>query len=114
MCQNGVCTISVQRSIQATIIEQPTRSALALNALFSFENVDRNGNALCLGETVLRANEVNPFMTALRRAGITVTALHNHWLFEQPRLMFMHWQAFMNPETFARASAAAFSSVGGP
>lgn len=31
-------------------------------------------------------------MTALRKRGIIVTAVHNHWLFDKPRLMYMHWE----------------------
>ena len=55
--------------------------------MLSFEN-----NGLNLGETVLLQKEVNPMLDALRSRGIIVTAFHNHWLFEEPRLMYMHWE----------------------
>ena len=31
-------------------------------------------------------------LDALRKRGLIVTAFHNHWLFEEPRLMYMHWE----------------------
>nr|WP_242691327.1 DUF1259 domain-containing protein [Cytobacillus praedii] len=68
-----------------------TRSPLSLPFALSFEN-NKNGRTLNLGETVIRQNEINPFLSALRRRGITVTAVHTHWLFDKPSLMYMHWE----------------------
>ncbi|HBJ01937.1 hypothetical protein BG258_11115 [Lysinibacillus fusiformis] len=31
-------------------------------------------------------------MKELQRRGLIVTAVHNHWLFDNPRLMYMHWR----------------------
>ena len=45
-----------------------------------------------MGDLVLTQDEVNPVMSALLEHGIEVTALHNHFFFEEPRLfscMFM-------------------------
>jgi Domain of Unknown Function (DUF1259) len=43
------------------------------------------------GDFVLIAGEVNPVIHALRSAGISVTALHNHMLDDEPRLFFLHF-----------------------
>jgi len=96
-----VCVIMRLRDdIQATILRRRTLSPLALPFMLSFE---RNG--LNLGETVLLQKEVNPMIDALRRRGIIVTAFHNHWLFEEPRLMYLHWENVgMSPFEFARNS----------
>lgn len=51
--------------------------------------------------------EINPFITELRRQGIIVTALHNHWLFEKPRLFYIHFESVENPIQFARKVARA-------
>ena len=51
------------------------------------------GKAAITGDFVLRANEVNPVMRALRENGIEVTAVHSHMLNEEPRLFFMHFWA---------------------
>jgi hypothetical protein len=42
------------------------------------------------GDLVLFEDEVNPVMSAAFDAGIAVTALHNHFFFDQPRVYFMH------------------------
>jgi hypothetical protein len=52
-----------------------------------------NGKAAITGDFVLTAEEVNPVIKALRTNGIEVTAIHSHMLFEQPRLIFMHFWA---------------------
>ena len=51
--------------------------------------------AATTGDFVLLANEVNPVVKALTENGIAVTALHNHMLFESPRLFFLHFGALM-------------------
>jgi len=46
--------------------------------------------ALVMGDLVLFEDEVNPVMSAALEAGLEVTALHNHFFFDNPRVMFMH------------------------
>jgi Domain of Unknown Function (DUF1259)/Type IV secretion-system coupling protein DNA-binding domain len=41
-------------------------------------------------EVALLEDEVNPVMPALLGNGFDVTALHNHFFFESPRIFFMH------------------------
>ncbi|MBO8172849.1 MAG: DUF1259 domain-containing protein [Bacillaceae bacterium] len=104
---NGVCTVSRLRHINVRIFGRRTRSPLVLPQLYSFENRDRRGRALNLGETVILQEEINPYITRLRQGGITVTALHNHWLFENPRLFYIHYQSVEDPIRFARKVARA-------
>ncbi|WP_420490547.1 DUF1259 domain-containing protein [Neobacillus niacini] len=106
-----VCVVQRLRNINATILGRRTQSPLALPFALSFEN-NIGGRTLNLGETVILQREINPFLTALRRRGITVTAVHNHWLFENPRLMYMHWENVGDPFTFARNSFEAAKEVG--
>lgn len=102
---DDVCTVTFMRDINATILGRPTHSPLA--ALFSFESPDHRGRALNLGETVILQEEINDFISILRKHGILVTALHNHWLFEDPRLMYIHFESIDNPIDFARKAAEA-------
>jgi Domain of Unknown Function (DUF1259) len=103
-----VCVVMRLRNIRATILRRRTRSPLALPFMLSFEN-----NGLNLGESVLLQREVNPMLDALRKRGLIVTAFHNHWLFEEPRLMYMHWENVgMSPSEFARNSIAAAREAG--
>src|SRR5215208_5961416 len=43
-----------------------------------------------MGDLVLTEDEVNPVMSALLDNGLEVTALHNHFFWEQPRIFYMH------------------------
>ena len=49
-----------------------------------------HGGAMLMGDTVLLEDEVNPAMSAALDAGLEVTALHNHFFFDQPKVFFMH------------------------
>src|SRR5438128_3555406 len=49
----------------------------------------KNG-AMVMGDTVLFEDEVNAAMTAALDNGLSVTALHNHFFFDQPKVYFMH------------------------
>src|SRR3954467_1010853 len=48
------------------------------------------GMDVMMGDLVLTESEVNPVMSALLENGLEVTALHNHFFFETPRIFYMH------------------------
>jgi len=48
------------------------------------------GEEVVMGDLVLTQDEVNPVMSALLKHGFEVTALHNHFFREEPRVFFMH------------------------
>jgi hypothetical protein len=99
---NGVCTATKFRTnIHPVVLGRRAEAFPFIPQAFSFENVDREGKALCLGETVILQDEINPFISRLRENGIIVTALHNHWLFDEPRLMFIHFESIDRPLSFA-------------
>lgn len=100
---NGVCTATKSRTnIHPVVLGRRAESFMFVPQAFSFENMDQDGRALCLGETVILQNEINPFISSLREDGIIVTALHNHWLFDEPRLMYLHFESIEDPLSFAR------------
>lgn len=49
-----------------------------------------NTEAMVMGDTVIFEDEVNPVMSVAFENGLSVTALHNHFFFEHPRVYFMH------------------------
>jgi hypothetical protein len=106
-CGDDLCVVTFKRDIDVEIAGRNTESPLVLNALFSFESKDKHGKTLNLGETVILQEEINPFISALRKQGIKVTALHNHWLFEEPRLFYIHFLNVGNPIIFAKKVAKA-------
>jgi hypothetical protein len=62
----------------------------------------KNG-AMVMGDTVLFGDEVNAAMTVALDNGLHVTALHNHFFFDQPKVFFMHIEGEGNLEDLSRA-----------
>src|SRR5947199_425945 len=52
--------------------------------------IETPNGAMVMGDTVLFEDEVNAAMTAALDNGLNVTALHNHFFFDQPKVFFMH------------------------
>jgi hypothetical protein len=50
----------------------------------------KSAEAMVMGDLVLFQDEVNPVMSAALDAGLSVTALHNHFFFDEPKVFFMH------------------------
>src|ERR1051325_11864267 len=46
--------------------------------------------AMVMGDTVLFEDEVNPVMSVALENGLSVTALHNHFFYDNPKVYFMH------------------------
>jgi hypothetical protein len=64
---------------------------------------DAHGALMVMGDLVLFEDEVNPAMSAALDNGLEVTALHNHFFFDSPRVMFMHIGGSGSAESLATA-----------
>ena len=67
--------------------------------------------AMVMGDLVLFEDEVNPAMSAALDSGLEVTALHNHFFFDNPRVMFMHIGGSGVAETLAASVRKALDAV---
>jgi len=65
-----------------------------------------------MGDLVLLEDEVNPVMSALLDNGLDVTALHNHFFFDDPRIFFMHVMCHASPGDLARKVRPAIDLIG--
>jgi len=70
------------------------------------------GMDVMMGDLVLTEDEVNPVMSALLENGIDVTALHNHFFWDQPRVFYMHVHAHGAPMDLARKVKPAIDLIG--
>jgi hypothetical protein len=70
------------------------------------------GNDVMMGDLVLLQEEVSPVMSALLDNGLDVTALHNHFFWEQPRLFYMHIHGYGKAEELARRVKPALDLIG--
>ena len=50
----------------------------------------KGAEAMVMGDIVLLQDEVNPVMSVALDSGLEVTALHNHFFFDDPKVYFMH------------------------
>ena len=70
------------------------------------------GNDVMMGDLVLVEDEVNPVMSALLSNGLEVTALHNHFFFERPRIFYMHVHGHGKAADLARMAKPALELIG--
>lgn len=59
--------------------------------------------AMVMGDTVLFEDEVNAAMSVAFDNGLSVTALHNHFFFDHPKVYFMHIEGQGTVEQLATA-----------
>jgi hypothetical protein len=67
--------------------------------------------AMVMGDMVLFQDEVNPAMSAALDAGLEVSALHNHFFFDEPKVYFMHIGGEGPAEKLAAGVRAIFDKV---
>src|SRR5216683_1157814 len=70
------------------------------------------GMDVMMGDLVLTQDEVNPVMSALLDNGVEVTALHNHFLWDEPRMFYMHVHGHGKPADLARQVKPALDLIG--
>src|SRR5690349_13155581 len=70
------------------------------------------GNDVMMGDLVLLEDEVNPVMSALLTNGLEVSALHNHFFFESPRIFYMHVHGHGKAADLARMAKPALDLIG--
>ena len=70
------------------------------------------GMDVMMGDLVLTQEEVNPVMSALLKNGLEVTALHNHFFWDQPRVFYMHVHGHGTPEDLAQDIKPALDLIG--
>src|SRR5213595_2981213 len=61
-----------------------------------------SGMDVMMGDLVLTQDEVDPVMSALLENGLEVTALHNHFFWDEPRVFYMHVHGHGTPADLAR------------
>jgi len=70
------------------------------------------GMDILMGDLVLLEDEVNPVMSALLDNGLEVTAVHNHFFFENPRIFYMHVHGHGRAADLARMARPAVDLIG--
>jgi uncharacterized protein DUF1259 len=72
------------------------------------------GHEVLMGDLVLLQDEVNRVMSALLDNGLEVTALHNHFFWDEPRMFYMHVHGHGTAAELARKLKPAIDLIGKP
>ena len=90
------------------------KAGLALGSWAAFKKMDRD--AMVMGDLVLTEDEIEPVMRKLQEGGIEIAAIHNHLIWEQPRVLYMHIASRGDAVKMAAAihDALALSKTPGP
>jgi len=89
--EEGVFKVSFPRDdVKVTVDGVRMPPFMGLTSWAAFKPAMKDGQAMVMGDVVLMQDEVNPAMDAAFENGLAVTALHNHFFFDQPKVYFMH------------------------
>ena len=69
------------------------------------------GGALMMGDTVVFEDEITPALDAALAAGLEVTALHNHFAFDRPRVFFVHLGGHGDPVALAAGVRSVWDAI---
>lgn len=88
--EEGVYKVSAPRAdVKVTVDHWQMPPFMGLTSWAGF-TAGKENEAMVMGDLVLFQDEVNPVMSAALENGLTVTALHNHFFFDEPKVYFMH------------------------
>jgi hypothetical protein len=108
--KEGVFKVSVPRDdLEPTVAGVKLPTSMGLTAWAAFLGTPTH--AMVMGDLVLAEDQVNPVMSAALDNGLEVTALHNHFLWESPRVMFMHIGGMGDEKALASAVGKVFAKV---
>jgi Domain of Unknown Function (DUF1259) len=108
--KEGVFKITLPRSdIKTTIAGVKMNPELGLGAWAAFTS--GGDHAMVMGDMVLLEDQVNPVMSAALDNGLEVTALHNHFLWDNPRIMFMNIGGMGDELILAKAVGQVFNKL---
>jgi len=111
--QEGAVVFSFPRSdLKVTIDGDPVPTAFGFGSWTAWKAM--GDEFMVMGDLVLLEKEINPVISALAEANINVTAIHNHFIGELPRIMYMHVSGMGGAATLARGLRAALDKTATP
>jgi hypothetical protein len=108
--REGVFKVSLPRAdIAATAAGVKMTPPLGLTAWAAFMPAGKH--VMVMGDMVMLEDQVNPVMSVALDNGLEVTALHNHFFWDAPKIMFMHVGGMGDETQLATAIGKVFSKI---
>jgi hypothetical protein len=109
----GVVKVSYPRSdVKVEVDGWAMPPFMGLTSWVGFTPGEKPGmEAMAMGDLVLFEDEVNDVMSAALDSGLQVTALHNHFFFDNPNVFFMHIEGDGTVEAVGKGVRAAFDAM---
>src|SRR6266852_2446637 len=108
----GVLKVNVPRNdLKMTIQGVPTPTPFGFGGWLALTKTP-DGSDIMMGDLVLLQDEVNPVMSALLDNGIEVTALHNHFFWDEPHVYYMHVHGMGKADDLARRVKPGLDLIG--
>ena len=108
--KEGAFKVAVPRSdLAVTAAGVRLTPALGLTSWAAFKNA--GGHTMVMGDLVLLESQVNPVMSVALDNGLEVTALHNHFFWDTPKVMFMHIAGMGDATALATAVGKVFAKI---
>jgi hypothetical protein len=108
--KEGVFKVSVPRTdLQVTTAGVKMNPAMGLTSYAAF--MKAGSKTMVMGDTTLLEDQVNPVMSVALDNGLEVTALHNHFFWDSPKVMFMHIGGMGDEEKLASAVGKVFAKI---
>src|SRR5437660_9669300 len=108
--KDGVVRIAWSRDdVAVTVDRMPLEPFAGLGSWAAFTPAPHG--AMVMGDTVVFEDEVTPAMDAAFAGGLEVTALHNHFFHDVPKVYFMHVGGQGDPEQLAGAIKAVWDAI---
>jgi hypothetical protein len=108
--KEGVFTVRVPRTdLQVTTAGVKMNPAMGLTSYAAF--MKGGAKTMVMGDTTLLEDQVNPVMSVALDNGLEVTALHNHFFWDSPKVMFMHIGGMGDEGKLAAAVGKVFAKI---
>jgi len=110
--KDNVLKVNIPRNdVKVTVAGVSTPTPFGFGGWVAMTKGD-GGHQVLMGDLVLLQDEVNPVMTALLDNGFDVTALHNHFFWDEPRMYYMHVHGHGTPADLAQKLRPALALIG--
>lgn len=100
-----------RNDLKVSVKGEPVPISFGFGGWVSIKKTMDGKSAVLMSDCVLLQEEVNPLISAAHVNGLEISAIHNHFFYEEPRIFYMHIHGKGSPEDLARKYAKTISET---